>query len=145
MSKEQDKIWQSIKGSEALYKTYGYYPTFHDAKIINFDVRFEPKEIILTIAHFDEVDNSAQADDLNDDDGCFKVVMSWRGVIKSNFCLDHNDIYAFEFRYAGKNIETTFTHSTGTENLILAESVHVISVSPSVDEELNTVNFTFAG
>lgn len=149
MSKERDQIWQSIEGSEALHKIYGYYPTFHDANIVNLDVRFEPKEIILTIEYSDLVENSVPSVEYND--GSVRIVMCWRGVVESKFCLYDNDINHFEFRTLDENIETTFTHSSGAENFILAKSVHLISVSlsmcaslPDINEYLHTVNFTCA-
>lgn len=151
MSKTQEQIWQSVKGSDELYAIYGYYPTLHDANIVNFDVRFEAKEISLTFEYDDLVERSAGVTEQTED-SAVKIILCWRGVNEAKFCLDSNDIYHFEFRRAGKYLETIFIHSSGIENYILAESVSLISVNPSgrdsvrdVNDYLHTVNFTFAG
>ncbi len=147
MSEGRDQVWQSIKGAEKLYEIYGYYPTLHDANITNFDVRFESKEIILTFEYADEVEEKQEPDEY---DGHTKIILCWHEVVESKLRLYANEIYHYEFQQKGQLIETRFSHTYGIDGYILAQRIDLISVSPSlrnqmadVNDYLHTPNFTF--
>ena len=145
--KETRTIWETIEGSRPLYDLYGYYPTLHDASVINFDVRFESKQISLTFEYSDLIEIESEGENGNGNLET-KIAMVWNDVSESNLRLYGNDIYDMCFHRLNGKIKTIFNQSFGIVGSIISSDIAVISVErserqsqPEDNAYLHTVNF----
>lgn len=109
---------------------YGYYPTFHDASVTNFDVNFERKEIILTFEYSDLVGDKPERSSY-DKSLATKIMICWDRVSEAQLRMDGNDIYDMTFQKVGDKIRTVFSQSFGIGGHIVAERIEIVSAEES--------------
>lgn len=141
---ERHVIWKQTPGASELYEIYGYFPTLHDALVTKVDVRFESKEIILTIEYGDLIEKSAETI-AREDYSTTRFQLRWRGVQQAKFNLHAEDIYHMKLRQVDELIEARFTdYSFGFDGFILADSIEVLGVEEIAEiQRANGLPFSF--
>lgn len=120
-------IWQNIKGAERYLEIYGFYPTFHDAHILSFEVKSESKTICLKIYYSDGSNKEVKT----------VSEICWRNFVKAEYNFSENEILHFGFEKIGNLILTKFEAVYLAGN-ILSESLEITDIeiiSKIFDEE----------
>lgn len=120
---ETQEIWQSIEGSGALIARYGYYPTLHDAWVVDIDINFDERNVLLTFEYSDL--------DVNENNVRTKLKMRWTGVLKAEICLYANDVSHISFRKTNDGILTEFEQAFGMHGSIESIGIELDEVGES--------------
>lgn len=128
---ETKSIWEAIPGSGELREIYGYYPTLHDANVVDLRVEFETKSLYIAFEYCDLAQKPCEPEESQ----CRLIGIRWTNVEKSALTLDGNDIYHVDFTQVGNMIETTFASCFGIFGSILSEQIEVVLVASSKREQ----------
>jgi hypothetical protein len=123
-------VWKEISGAEDLINIYGYYPTLHDACVVDIQVQFEDKSLYIVFEYCDLV----QKPGVEEESECTLIGIRWKDVVKSDLKIDGNDIDDIDFRKIGDFIETKFSLCFGIYGSILARTIEVVRLDGSQRE-----------
>ncbi|MEP6788482.1 MAG: hypothetical protein ABJB40_08625 [Acidobacteriota bacterium] len=137
-------VWENIRGSEALLKIYGYYPTLHDAYVVGMQIQFETRSLYMLFEYSDLVQRPGA-----DEETANRLIgIRWGKVATSELRIYANDIYDMEFSRVGDFIETTFMSSFSICGSIRSQEIQVDLVDDSKRDQyspnstyLHTINF----
>jgi hypothetical protein len=128
---ETRSIWESIPGSGKLREIYGYYPTLHDANVVDLRIEFETKSLYIAFEYCDLVQKPGEPEESE----CRLIGIRWTNVEKSALTLDGNEIYHVDFIQVGNMIETKFASCFGSFGSILSQEIEVALVTESKREQ----------
>lgn len=75
-------IQQLIKNALQVVDHYGYWPTFHDAKLISLSIMPEAETITATFAYNDEPDDEKRS-------GSSRITLQWQAVVSYTLQADY--------------------------------------------------------
>ena len=121
---EHEEVWRSISGSDRLYDIYGYFPTFHDAKIRKINVSFDRKKIALVLLYSDLRGDSISRESIK-----VQTEIGWIGVREADLKWYSEYLYGVKFARHGSEIRTSLTpYSFGCDGDITSTTVEIRSV-----------------
>lgn len=120
---ETKEIWQTIERSDELLQRYGYYPTLHDALVLDIDLNAENRSVSLTFEYSDL--------DVNDKSVRTKLRIGWTDVLKLELCLYGNDVSRIAFRRTENGLITEFEQSFGIHGSIESGGIELREVGES--------------
>ena len=124
--REEQRIWSSLPGSQALIERYGHYPTMHDAHILRIEINSLSRAITINFYYYDGPGGPE-----NDVHTIF--AMCWTGVVTFEHYFEDNWLYEMTLKSVDGYIETTMLETMkGVYGKILAERIEILNVHAPV-------------
>lgn len=137
---EHLQIWSQIKNSEKLFEIYDCFPTLHDAKIRNIELKILDRSFSILVDYSDFINEPGDSIRTR-----FKVI--WKNVEKADFNWYAEDLLGMNFSFENNLIKTKLeNYSFGFEGEIIAEKIEIedIQINPAKNslDKASSIKFT---
>ena len=129
---EQDgAVWAETTDGGLLKQLFGFYPTLHDARILEVEIDRNSDSLTITVDYCDNVGED-RTQELS-----ARIRLEWHGIITFDLPLGELELLSIDFKRHNQYIETNLETWPGVHGTVVSDSFEavLVQVSPGDPDE----------
>ncbi len=118
---DHDAVWAETTHGGLLRQLFGYYPTFHDARLREIVVEAATRNVEMVVDYSDRVE-----DQDTDKELAVRIRLKWEDVEEMNLDCGESYLMGFEITHFQGKMKGTFELGFGTYGTIISRGFEAI-------------------